>query len=175
MPRIVGDDGAECPPGKTGTIYFSDGPDFEYFNDPERTAEVYNARGWSTLGDIGYLDDDGYLYLTDRRSFTIVSGGVNVYPQEIENLLIAHPKVADVAVIGVPNEDFGEEVKAVVQPLAMADAGAALAEDLTAFARQHLSAVKVPPEHRLHGSPAPPPDRQALQTPAQGPLLGQAG
>ncbi len=144
MLHIVGEDGADLPPGETGTVYFSDGPPFEYFNDPERTAEAYNERGWSTLGDIGYLDGDGYLYLTDRRSFTIISGGVNIYPQEIENLLITHPKVADVAVVGVPSEEFGEEVKAVVQPLAMTDAGDALAGDLIAFARQHLAAIKVP-------------------------------
>ena len=103
----------------------------------------------------------------------IVSGGVNIYPQEIENLLITHPKVADVAVIGVPSADFGEEVKAVVQPLAMTDAGDALADDLTAFARRHLSAIKIPAQHRLHGSPAAPPDRQALQAPPERPLLGQ--
>ena len=144
MTHVVDDNGNECPPGEIGTIYFSDGPAFEYFNDPERTAEAYDDRGRSTLGDIGYLDEDGYLYLTDRRSFMIVSGGVNIYPQEIENLLITHPKVADVAVIGVPSADFGEEVKAVVQPLAMTDAGDALADDLTAFARRHLSAIKIP-------------------------------
>ena len=144
MTHVVDDDGNECPPGENGTIYFSDGPAFEYFNDPERTAEAYDDRGRSTLGDIGYLDEDGYLYLTDRQSFMIVSGGVNIYPQEIENLLIAHPKVADVAVIGVPSADFGEEVKAVVQPLAMTDAGDSLADDLTAFARRHLSTLKIP-------------------------------
>ena len=144
VPRIVGEDGTERPPGKTGTIYFSDGPAFEYFNDAKRTAEAHNDRGWSTLGDIGYLDEDGYLYLTDRKFFTIITGGVNVYPQEIENLLITHPKVADVAVIGVPSAEFGEEVKAVVQPLAMADAGDALADDLIALARANLSAIKVP-------------------------------
>ena len=144
VPRIVAADGSECPPGTTGTVYFSDGPDFEYFNDPERTAAAYDDRGWSTLGDIGYLDGDGYLYLTDRQSFTIISGGVNVYPQEIENLLITHPQVADVAVIGVPSEEYGEAVKAVVQPLTMADAGDALADDLIAFARRHLSPVKIP-------------------------------
>ena len=144
MTHVVDDDGNECPPGEIGTIYFSDGPAFEYFNDPERTAEAYDDRGWSTLGDIGYLDEDGYLYLTDRQSFMIISGGVNIYPQEIENLLITHPKVADVAVIGVPSADFGEEVKAVVQPLSMADAGDDLVDDLTAFARRHLSAIKIP-------------------------------
>ena len=144
MTHVVDDVGNECPPGEIGTIYFSDGLAFEYFNDPERTAEAYDDRGWSTLGDIGYLDEDGYLYLTDRQSFMIISGGVNIYPQEIENLLITHPKVADVAVIGVPSADFGEEVKAVVQPISMADAGDALADDLTVFARRHLSAIKIP-------------------------------
>ena len=89
---------------------------FEYHNDPKKTAELRHAKDWSTLGDVGKLDADGYLYLTDRKAFMIISGGVNIYPQEAENLLIAHPKVADFAVIGVPNEDFGEEVKAVVQP-----------------------------------------------------------
>jgi long-chain acyl-CoA synthetase len=148
VPHIVGADDAELPPGESGVIYFSDGPAFEYFNDPERTAQAYNARGWSTLGDLGYLDADGYLYLTDRQAFMIISGGVNIYPQEIENVLITHPKVADVAVFGVPNPEFGEEVKAVVQPLAMADVagdgGDALADELTEFSRRHLSAIKTP-------------------------------
>ena len=98
----------------------------------------------STVGDVGYVDDDGFLYLTDRATFMIVSGGVNIYPQECENLLITHPKVADVAVIGVPNEDFGEEVKAVVQPANWADAGPALAEELIAYCRERLSPIKCP-------------------------------
>lgn len=144
VPHIVDDDGHECPPGEPGTVYFSDGPGFEYYNDPERTAEAFNDKGWSTLGDIGYLDDDGFLYLTDRQSFMIISGGVNIYPQEIENVLITHPKVADVAVFGVPNQDLGEEVKAVVQPMDMADATEAVAEELTAYARQSLSGLKTP-------------------------------
>lgn len=144
VPRIVGEDGEEVPAGEEGTIYFSDGHAFEYHNDPERTAAAYNDKGWSTLGDVGYLDDEGFLYLTDRKAFMIISGGVNIYPQEIENVLITHPKVADVAVFGVPNEEFGEEVKAVVQPIDMADAGDALADDLLAYARQDLSGVKVP-------------------------------
>ena len=142
--RIVGDDGDELPTGEEGTIYFSDGPKFEYHNDPERTAAAYNDRGWSTLGDVGYLDDDGFLYLTDRKAFMIISGGVNIYPQEIENVLITHPKVADVAVFGVPNDEFGEEVKAVVQPIDMAEAGDALADALLAHARRELSSLKVP-------------------------------
>ena len=148
VPRIVDDAGTELPVGEEGAIYFSDGPTFEYHNDPERTAAAYNDRGWSTLGDVGYLDDDGYLYLTDRKAFLIISGGVNIYPQEIENILITHPKVADVAVFGVPNDDLGEEIKAVVQPMDMADVsldgGDALAGELLAYARADLSAIKVP-------------------------------
>ena len=93
------------------------GPAFEYFKDPEKTASVSNDRGWRSLGDMGYVDEDGYLYLTDRSTFMIVSGGVNIYPQEVENLLVMHPKLVDAAVFGVPNDEFGEEVKAVVQPV----------------------------------------------------------
>jgi len=144
VPHAVDDDGNDLGPNETGTIYFSDGPDFEYYNDPERTAQAYDDRGWSTLGDVGYIDDDGYVYLTDRQSFMIISGGVNIYPQEIENILITHPKVADVAVFGVPNDEFGEEVKAVVQPASMADATDEIAEELIAYARQSLSAIKTP-------------------------------
>ena len=142
--HIVGEDGNECPVGTAGTIYFANGPEFSYHNDPKKTAEARNEKGWSTLGDVGYVDKDGYLYLTDRKAFMIISGGVNIYPQEAENVLINHPKVADVAVIGVPNEDFGEEVKAVVQPMNWADATPALAEDLMAYCREHLSAIKCP-------------------------------
>ncbi|MBL4666696.1 MAG: AMP-binding protein [Sneathiella sp.] len=142
--HIVGDDGEELPVGETGTIYFSDGKDFVYHNDPERTAESYNDKGWSTLGDVGYLDQDGYLYLTDRKSFMIISGGVNIYPQEIEDLLISHPKVYDVAVFGVPNDDFGEEVKAVVQPTDMAFAGAEFAEEIMLYCKENISRVKCP-------------------------------
>ena len=101
-------------------------------------------RGWGTVGDVGYVDEDGYVYLTDRKSFTIISGGVNIYPQEIENLLVTHPAVADVAVFGVPNPDFGEEVKAVVQPLAWDAAGPALAAELVAFCRDQLAHYKCP-------------------------------
>ncbi|MBP6012614.1 MAG: AMP-binding protein [Alphaproteobacteria bacterium] len=142
--HIVGEDGTECAVGESGTIYFANGPEFSYHNDPKKTAEARNDKGWSTLGDVGYLDKDGYLYLTDRKAFMIISGGVNIYTQEAENVLINHPKVADVAVIGVPNEDFGEEVKAVVQPMNWADATPELADDLMAYCRQHLSAIKCP-------------------------------
>ncbi len=142
--HIVGEDGNDSPTGESGTIYFANGPEFSYHNDAKKTAEARNDKGWSTLGDVGYVDKDGYLYLTDRKAFMIISGGVNIYPQEAENILINHPKVADVAVIGVPNEDFGEEVKAVVQPMHWHDATPALAEELVAYCKQHLSAIKCP-------------------------------
>ncbi|MEX1034974.1 MAG: AMP-binding protein [Sneathiella sp.] len=142
--HIVDDTGNELPVGETGSIYFSEGRDFSYHNDPERTAESYNDKGWSTLGDVGYVDEDGFLYLTDRQSYMIISGGVNIYPQEIEDLLLIHPKVYDAAVFGVPNEEFGEEVKAVIQPIDMSIAGDALAEELIEFCRANISHVKCP-------------------------------
>ncbi len=144
--HICGEDGEELPVGEEGVIYFGGGAQFEYHNDPKKTAESRHPAhaDWSTLGDVGKLDSDGYLYLTDRKAFMIISGGVNIYPQEAENLLISHPWVADVAVIGVPNEDFGEEVKAVVQPANWDDAGPALADELIAYCREHLSPIKCP-------------------------------
>jgi acyl-CoA synthetase (AMP-forming)/AMP-acid ligase II len=144
--HIVGEDGEELPVGEAGTVYFGGGAEFSYHNDPVKTAESRDARGrgWSTLGDVGYVDDDGFLYLTDRKAYMIITGGVNVYPQEAENVLAVHPKVADVAVLGVPNEDFGEEVKAVVQPLSMDDAGPDLERELIAYCREHLADVKCP-------------------------------
>jgi acyl-CoA synthetase (AMP-forming)/AMP-acid ligase II len=142
--HILDDEGEEQPTGESGTIWFEGGATFEYHNDPEKTASSRNARGWSTLGDVGYLDADGYLYLTDRKAYMIISGGVNIYPQEAENVLISHPKVADVAVFGVPNADFGEEVKAVVQPMDMAEAGPELERELIAYCRANLADVKCP-------------------------------
>lgn len=142
--RICGEDGEELPVGAEGGVYFSDNPSFEYHNDPEKTAGARNQHGWSTLGDIGYVDTEGYLYLTDRKANMIISGGVNIYPQEAENLLLSHPKVIDVAVIGVPNPEFGEEVKAVVHPTEMAEAGPALEAELIGYCRESLSAVKSP-------------------------------
>jgi fatty-acyl-CoA synthase len=142
--HICDENGIELPQGETGLVYFSDGPEFIYHNDPQRTAQTRNARGWSTLGDIGRVDEQGYLYLTDRRAFMIISGGVNIYPQEIENLLITHPKVMDVAVIGIPNEEFGEEVKAVVQPIDPRDMNEQCAQELIAFCKQHLASFKCP-------------------------------
>jgi acyl-CoA synthetase (AMP-forming)/AMP-acid ligase II len=142
--HIVGEDGKDCPPGEPGSIFFADGSDFEYFNDPEKTKESRNDKGWSTLGDVGYVDEEGYLYLTDRKAFMIISGGVNIYPQETENLIITMDRVADVAVIGVPNEDFGEEVKAIVQPMKWSDAGPDLGEEIIAHCKEHLSSIKCP-------------------------------
>ena len=142
--HICGEDGEELPPGGEGLIYFEGGGQFEYHNDPAKTAEARNAHGWKTLGDIGRLDEDGFLYLTDRKSFMIISGGVNIYPQEIENRIITHPRVADVAVIGAPDPEMGERVVAVVQPVDMAEAGPALAEEISAWCREELSGVKMP-------------------------------
>lgn len=142
--KICDENGKLLPPGEEGIVYFAGGAEFEYHNDPKKTAESRHKEGWTTLGDVGRLDEEGYLYLTDRKAFMIISGGVNIYPQEAENVLITHPRVADVAVIGVPNEEFGEEVKAVVQPIDWKDAGEALAAELIAFCRQHLSPIKCP-------------------------------
>lgn len=142
--HVVGEDGTELPVGESGELYFEGGPDFEYFKDPAKTASVHNERGWRTLGDMGYLDADGYLYLTDRSTFMIVSGGVNIYPQEVENHLIMHPKLLDAAVFGVPNDEFGEEVRAVVQPAPAIAPGAELEAELIAYCRAHLAAYKCP-------------------------------
>jgi long-chain acyl-CoA synthetase len=142
---ILDDDGHPCETGVSGTVWFRGGTNFEYFNDPTKTAETRNAAGdTSTVGDVGYLDEDGYLYLTDRKSYMIISGGVNIYPQETENLLITHPKVMDAAVIGVPDEDLGEAVKAVVQPVPGVEPGPALERELIAFCREHLAHFKCP-------------------------------
>ncbi|MDZ7587902.1 MAG: acyl-CoA synthetase [Parasphingorhabdus sp.] len=142
--HICDENGEEVPPGQSGEIFFEGGAAFSYHNDPAKTASATNPQGWTTLGDVGRVDEDGFLYLTDRKSFMIISGGVNIYPQEIENLLITHPKVADAAVIGAPCPDLGERVVAVVQPLDMADAGNALAVELEAYLRTRLSGVKIP-------------------------------
>jgi long-chain acyl-CoA synthetase len=142
--RICDDAGEPVPPLTEGLVYFAGGKEFDYHNAPEKTAESRNSRGWSTLGDVGYVDADGYLFLTDRKAFMIISGGVNIYPQEIENLLVTHSAVLDVAVVGAPDEEMGEKVVAVVQLVATATAGPALADELIGFARERLSHVKVP-------------------------------
>lgn len=142
--HICNDDGEELPTGESGTVYFGGGGEFEYHNDSAKTQDSRHAQGWTTLGDVGYLDKDGFLYLTDRKNFMIISGGVNIYPQEAENVLITHYAVIDVAVFGIPNEEFGEEVKAVVQPRDMAEVTPALAVELMDYCREHLSHVKCP-------------------------------
>src|SRR5579859_1251799 len=142
--HIVDDDDHELPAGRRGRIFFEGDSEVEYRNDPEKTASVRNSMGWRTVGDMGYVDDEGYLFLTDRATFMIVSGGVNIYPQEAENLLVMHAKVADVAVFGVPNDEFGEEVKAVVQPVDWSDAGPGLEAELLEHCRSRLAAYKCP-------------------------------
>ncbi|MFP6629562.1 MAG: AMP-binding protein [Myxococcota bacterium] len=142
--HIVDENGADLPPGEEGTVCFSGGGEFEYHNAPEKTAESRLGEGRTTLGDVGYLDEDGYLFLTDRKAYMIISGGVNIYPREIEDHLVTHPKVADVAVFGVPNDDFGEEVKAVVQLMPGLEPGDALTRELLAFCSEELARFKVP-------------------------------
>jgi acyl-CoA synthetase (AMP-forming)/AMP-acid ligase II len=142
--HITDEDGKELPPGEAGTVWFEGGATFAYHNDPEKTAQSRNEQGWSTLGDVGYLDDDGYLHLTDRKAYMIISGGVNIYPQEAENVLVTHPKVLDAAVFGIPDEEMGERVHAVVQPIDMADAGPQLARELGEFCRSQLAGFKCP-------------------------------
>jgi long-chain acyl-CoA synthetase len=142
---ILDDDGKEVPTGTTGTVWFDGATSFTYYHDDAKTAESRDATGSrSTVGDVGYVDEDGYLFLTDRKTYMIISGGVNIYPQEAENLLITHDKVFDAAVIGVPNEDKGEEVKGVVQLMPGIEPSPALERELIDFCRQHLAAFKCP-------------------------------
>lgn len=142
--HICNSNGVEVPVGTTGEIYYENGQQFAYHNDPKKTRACTNAQGWTTLGDIGRLDDDGYLYLTDRKSFLIISGGVNIYPQETEDTLLSHPSVLDAAVIGIPHDDFGEAVHAVVQLVPEHENTQGMAETLMAFCRSKLSALKCP-------------------------------
>jgi acyl-CoA synthetase (AMP-forming)/AMP-acid ligase II len=141
--HVLDEDMRPVPAGTPGTLWFRTASPFEYFNDPVKTREARSPDGtMSTVGDVGYVDIDGYVYLTDRRTFIIISGGVNIYPQECENLLITHPLVADAAVFGVPNGDLGEEVRAVVQPMPGIRPDVDFAEELIAFCRQHLAHIK---------------------------------
>ena len=145
--HICDDAGTELPAGAVGTIYFErDELPFEYHNDPEKTrAAQHPAHStWTTTGDVGYLDDDGYLFLTDRDSFMIISGGVNIYPQEIENALIAHPRVLDAVVVGLPDPDLGERVTAVVQPVDGQPADDGFADELLSYLRERIAGFKVP-------------------------------
>ena len=143
--HILDEDMKPLPQGEPGTLYFGSGTPFEYFNDAAKTADSRSADGaFATVGDVGYQDEDGYVFLTDRKTYMIIAGGVNIYPQECENLLITHPKVADAAVFGVPNEDMGEEVKAVVQLMPGVEAGADIERELIAFCKEHLASIKCP-------------------------------
>ncbi len=145
--HICDDDGNELPTGEEGLIYFErERPTFEYHNDPEKTRQARHPRhpNWNTLGDVGRLDEDGYLYLTDRKAFMIISGGVNIYPQAIEDALILHPKVGDVAVFGVPDDEMGEQVKAVVEPAPGLAPTEDLAAELMEFARSKLAHYMTP-------------------------------
>ena len=143
--HICDDDHRELPVGEIGTIWFdTPGAEMEYHGDPEKTAGSRSPEGWFTMGDVGYVDDDGYLYLTDRKTFTIITGGVNVYPQEAENVLVMHPAVLDVAVIGVPDDDLGEVAKAVVQLVDPDTAGTELEAELLAFCEAELARYKCP-------------------------------
>ncbi|GIK50138.1 MAG: acyl-CoA synthetase [Hyphomonadaceae bacterium] len=142
--HICNDEGEEVPPRTEGLVYFESEAVFAYHNDPEKTAAAKHPKGWTTLGDVGWVDEQGFLYLTDRKSFMIISGGVNIYPQEIENIVVTHPKVADVAVIGAPDPEMGEKVIAVVQPLNWANATDEFRAELQSWLRPQLSGVKMP-------------------------------
>ena len=143
--HILDENGEDVPRGQAGQIYFDIGrASFEYHRDPEKTAESRDKHGWVTVGDVGYLNDDGYLFLTDRRHHMIISGGVNIYPQEAENLLVTHPKVLDAAVFGIPDDEMGQSVKGVVQTVDPADATNAFADDLVGWLRERLAHYKCP-------------------------------
>jgi acyl-CoA synthetase (AMP-forming)/AMP-acid ligase II len=142
--HICSDDGDELPEGQTGTVWFSGTRRFSYHNDPVKTAGVYNAKGWSTLGDMGSLDAEGYLYLADRRTDLILSGGVNIYPREIEDALALHPAVADIVVFGIPDEEMGQRVHAVVQPAVPGSGTPELAAELIDFCRSRIARYKAP-------------------------------
>jgi long-chain acyl-CoA synthetase len=142
--HILGDDFEELPPGVDGVVYFESPTQFEYLHDPEKTNSSRSPQGYTTLGDIGHVDEDGYLYLTDRKHNMIISGGVNIYPQEIENVLASHPAVLDSAVFGIPDEEMGEKVVAVIQ---LADPEApreALRREIEGYLRERLASYKVP-------------------------------
>jgi fatty-acyl-CoA synthase len=144
IPHILDTNGAELPPGEAGEIYYEGGYPFVYLKDEAKTAASRDAHGWVTVGDVGYLDNDGYLYLTDRRHHMIISGGVNIYPQEAEDALITHPKVLDAAVFGIPDDEMGQTVKGVVQAVDPADATDAFAEELLTWLRDRLAHYKCP-------------------------------
>ena len=142
--HILDEEGNELPAGQAGEIYFESATTFEYLNDPDKTASSTSRQGWRTVGDTGYLDEDGYLYLTDRRHHMIISGGVNIYPQEAENLLVTHPRVMDAAVFGIPDEEMGQSVKGVVQLVDHGEATEQFSEELLTWLRERLAHYKCP-------------------------------
>ena len=153
MPPVVGrqgivvkDGGERAGLGEPGQLYFRSrlGGDFEYYKDAEKTAAAHLEPGVYTFGDVGFVDEDGHLFMSDRKIDMIISGGVNIYPAEIEGVLVAHPAVSDAAVFGIPNEEFGEEVKAAVELVPGREASEALARELTAYCREHLAGYKAP-------------------------------
>ncbi len=150
--HILDDDGNELAPGGTGRVYFSGGPRFEYYKDPQKTAGAYNHAGWSTLGDVGHVDDEGYLYLTDRASHMIISGGVNIYPREVEDVLVSHPAIQDAAVFGIPSAEFGEEVKAAVELASGFECGTVqiTEQQLIDYCRERLAHLKCPKSIDFH-------------------------
>jgi long-chain acyl-CoA synthetase len=143
--QVLDENMRPAPKGEPGTLWFKAGTEFSYFNDPVKTAEGHSPDGrMATVGDVGYFDDDGYLYLTDRATFMIISGGVNIYPAEIEAELSGHPAVDDVAVFGIPHDEWGEEIKAVVQPVPGIEPGPALTAELLAFLGGRVAKFKLP-------------------------------
>jgi fatty-acyl-CoA synthase len=144
IPHILDENGEELPPGQPGEIYYEGGHAFEYLREEAKTSAARDPHGWVTVGDVGYLDDDGYLYLTDRRHHMIISGGVNIYPQEAEDLLIGHPKVLDAAVFGIPDDEMGQSVKAAVQTVDPADATETFGTELLEWLRGRLAHYKCP-------------------------------
>ena len=173
--QILDDDGRPCPVGTSGTVWFAGATDFEYFNDPDKTAGSRRDDGkTSTVGDVGYLDADGYLFLTDRKAHMIISGGVNIYPQETENLLVTHPAVLDAAVIGVPNEDLGEEVKAVVQLVGGVDGRRGSGGCADRVLSRASGPLQVPAQCGLRGRAAPTAHREVVQGCVARAVLGGA-
>ncbi|MEM7469476.1 MAG: acyl-CoA synthetase, partial [Pseudomonadota bacterium] len=142
--HVLDEHGNDLPAGEIGAVYFADAPKFSYFNAPEKTGQALTKKGWGTLGDIGYLDHEGYLYLTDRKANMIISGGVNIYPQEAENILLSHPAVLDAAVFGIPDEEFGESVKAVVELAPGYAPSEETAAELIARCREKIAKIKCP-------------------------------
>ncbi len=166
--RICDEAGTELPVGESGTVYFeNETMPFEYHGDPEKTRAAQHPEhpNWSALGDVGYVDDEGYLYLTDRKAFMIISGGVNIYPQEVEDVLVVHEAVADCAVFGLPDPEMGEFVQAVVQLAEGVEPSDALAEELRSYLREHIAHYKVPRVIDFRRRAPSHAHRQALQAP----------